>query len=195
MSATVSTRGGTARAGHDFASTRTRVTFANRETSARFVEIPIHEDHAAESPEKFTVSLSHPQCGALGAKRKAAVTIFDDPAPPPPPPPPPAFTIGGTVDGLRGSGLVLSNLGAEVPVSANGSFTFPETASAGQGYEVAVKTQPSNPTQVCSVQTRDRSDRQRERDRHRGALCDARDPVGAGFHVRGRRPGIDAGGW
>ena len=151
VSATVSTTGGTARAGHDFASRRTRVTFANRETSARFVEIPIREDHAAESPEKFTVSLSHPRCGALGAQRKAAVTIFDDPAPPPPPPPPAAFTIGGTVDGLQGSGLVLSNVGAQVPVSANGSFTFPGTASVGQGYEVAVKVQPSNPIQVCSV--------------------------------------------
>ena len=65
--------------------------------------------------------------------------------------PPAAFTIGGTVDGLEGSGLVLSNLGAEVPVSTNGTFTFPGTATSGQGYEVSVKTQPGNPDQVCTV--------------------------------------------
>jgi uncharacterized delta-60 repeat protein len=47
---------------------------------------------------------------------------------------------------------VLSNLGAEVPVPANGSFTFPGTASDGQPYEVRVKTQPQNPDQVCTVE-------------------------------------------
>ena len=77
------------------------------------------------------------------------MTILDDDQPPPPPPP--AFTIGGTVDGLQGSGLVLSNLGAEVPVSGNGSFTFPGSASDGQPYEVNVKTQPHTPDQVCTV--------------------------------------------
>lgn len=152
VSVRVSTSGGTARSGLDFTSTTTRVTFANGETSPRFVEIPIREDHAAEPPEKFTVSLSHPQCGRLGAQRNAAVTIFDDPQPPSTPPGgSQTFTIGGTVDGLRGSGLMLSNLGAAVPVSANGSFTFPGTAVSGQGYEVNVMTQPSNPDQVCTV--------------------------------------------
>jgi hypothetical protein len=77
------------------------------------------------------------------------VTILDDNQPPPPPPP--TFTIGGTVDGLQGSGLVLSNLGAEVPVSANGSFTFPGTATNGQGSEANVTTQPHAPDQVCTV--------------------------------------------
>ena len=75
--------------------------------------------------------------------------ILDDDQPAPPPPP--TFTIGGTVDGLEGSGPGLTNLGAEVPVSANGSFAFPGIASNGQGYEVSVKTQPSGPDQVCTV--------------------------------------------
>ena len=69
------------------------------------------------------------------------MTILDDDQPPPPPAP--TFTIGGTVDGLQGSGLVLSTVGsAALPVSANGSFTFPGTASDGQPYEVKVATQP-----------------------------------------------------
>ena len=150
ISASVRTSGGSAHSGQDFRPTTTRVTFGNGDTSPRLVEIPIREDAAVESQENFTVSLSHPQCGALGKQRRASVTILDDDQPPPPPAP--TFTIGGTVDGLQGSGLVVTNAGADVPVSANGSFTFPGTASAGQPYDVEVRTQPSNPKQVCTVQ-------------------------------------------
>jgi uncharacterized delta-60 repeat protein len=150
ISAIVRTKSGSAHAGQDFKPTATRVTFGNGDTSPRFVEIPVREDKAAESPEKFTVSVSHPHCGTLGKQRQASVTILDDDQPPPPPLP--TFTIGGTVDGLAGSGLVLTNAGADVPVSADGSFTFPGTASTGQPYDVEVRTQPSNPRQVCIVQ-------------------------------------------
>jgi uncharacterized delta-60 repeat protein len=123
------------------------VRFEDGDSSPRLVEIPIREDLTAEPAERFTVSLSDPRCARLRARRSAAVTILDDDAPPPAPAP--AFTIGGTVDGLQGSGLVLSNLGAELAVSGNGSFAFPGTASDGQTYEVGVRTQP--PGQVCSV--------------------------------------------
>ncbi len=149
-SVTVTTRGGTARSGTDFKPTRTLVRFGNRDTSPRFVEIPIVEDRAAEKSESFTVSLARARCSKLGKQKSASVTILDDDQPPPPPPP--TFTIGGTVDGLQGSGLVLSNLGAEVPVTANGRFTFPGTATSGQVYGVNVKAQPRNPDQVCTVQ-------------------------------------------
>jgi uncharacterized delta-60 repeat protein len=145
----VKTTGGTAQPGADFKPTRTRVRFENGETSPRLVEVPIREDLAAESPESFTLSLSDIRCAKLGKQRSATVTILDDDQPPLPPPP--TFTLGGTVDGLQGSGLVLSNLGAELPVSANGNFTFPGTATGGQTYEVNVKIQPSNPDQLCSV--------------------------------------------
>jgi uncharacterized delta-60 repeat protein len=149
-SVTLTTSGGTARSGVDFKRTRTVVRFENGDASPRLVEIPIREDRTIEPSENFKVSLADPRCAMLGKQRSATVTIVDDDQPPPPPPP--TFTIGGTVDGLQGSGLVLSNLGAEEPVSANGSFTFPGSASAGQAYEVNVKTQPSHPTQVCAVQ-------------------------------------------
>ena len=149
-SATVRTSGGSAHSGHDFRPANTRVTFGNGDASPRFVEIPIREDKAVELQENFTVSLSHPLCGTLGKQRHASVTILDDDQPPRPPAA--TFTIGGTVDGLAGSGLVLTNAGADVSVSANGSFTFPGTAFAGRQYDVAVRTQPSNPRQVCAVQ-------------------------------------------
>ena len=149
-SVTVNTSGGSARSGTDFKPTQTLVRFENGDTSPRLVEIPVREDLAAERPENFTVSLAQPRCAGLGAHRSASVTILDDDQPPPPPSP--MFTIGGTVDGLQGSGLVLSNLGAELPVAGNGSFTFPATATNGQSYEVTVKTQPHSPDQVCTVQ-------------------------------------------
>ena len=63
------------------------------------------------------------------------------------------FTVGGTVGGLAGSGLVLSlNGGAQtLPIAANGAFTFPTALPSGSPYAVTVATQPSNPTQVCTV--------------------------------------------
>jgi uncharacterized delta-60 repeat protein len=150
VSVTVRTSGGSAQAGRDFRPTTTRVTFGRGDTSPRLVEIPILEDRVAEPPEKFTVSLANPRCGKLGGQRGATVTIFDDDTAPPAPAP--EFTIGGTVDGLQGSGLVLSNLGSELPVSANGSFTLPGTHPTGDPYTVNVKTQPHNPDQVCTVE-------------------------------------------
>ncbi|HUO74585.1 MAG TPA: Calx-beta domain-containing protein [Solirubrobacteraceae bacterium] len=149
-SAVVRTSGGSARSGRDFTATRTLVRFESGDTSPRIVEIPILEDRAVESPESFQISLTDPRCARLGQRRAATAMILDDDQPAPPPAP--TFTIGGTVDGLQGSGLVLSNLGTELPVSANGSFTLPGTHSVGERYEVNVKSQPRNPDQVCTVE-------------------------------------------
>jgi cysteine-rich repeat protein len=63
-----------------------------------------------------------------------------------------AFTVGGTVSGLAGSGLVLQDNGGDnLPVDANGTFTFPTPVSSGGMYDVTVLVQPSSPTQVCTV--------------------------------------------
>jgi uncharacterized delta-60 repeat protein len=150
VSVDVSTSGGSAEAGNDFTSTSARVRFGNHDDTPRFVEIPIHQDQAAEPPETFNVSLADARCATLGQQHSATVRILDDDQPPPTPPP--TFTINGTVDGLQGSGLVLSNLGDDVPVSASGSFTFPRTAVTGQPYEISVKTQPTNPDQICTIE-------------------------------------------
>jgi len=62
------------------------------------------------------------------------------------------YTIGGTVSGLSGTGLVLQdNGGNNLPVSANGSFTFSTPIASGGNYNVTVFTQPSNPAQICGV--------------------------------------------
>jgi hypothetical protein len=61
------------------------------------------------------------------------------------------FTVGGTVTGLAGSGLVLANGNDTVSVSANGTFAFPTPVASGGSYAVSVKTQPSGPTQSCTI--------------------------------------------
>src|SRR6476469_9254574 len=70
----------------------------------------------------------------------------------PPPPPPPTYTIGGTISGLSGAGLVLQNNGANnLSVSADGNFTFASPVPSGGAYNVTVFTQPANPAQMCTV--------------------------------------------
>jgi N-acetylneuraminic acid mutarotase len=67
-------------------------------------------------------------------------------------PPPATYTIGGTVSGLSGSGLVLQdNGGNNLPVGANGAFTFSTPVAGGGAYDVTVLTQPSNPAESCIV--------------------------------------------
>jgi hypothetical protein len=62
------------------------------------------------------------------------------------------FTIGGSVTGLSGTGLVLQdNQGDDLPVGTTGSFTFATSVASGATYTVSVKTQPSSPTQTCQV--------------------------------------------
>jgi len=62
------------------------------------------------------------------------------------------YSIGGTVTGLTGSGLVLqTNAGDLVAVSAAGAFTFTNQIGSGAAYTVTVKTQPSAPAQNCIV--------------------------------------------
>jgi YVTN family beta-propeller protein len=69
-----------------------------------------------------------------------------------PPPPPATYSIGGTVTGLTGFGLVLqTNAGDVAPVFAPGAFTFPSQLGSGAAYTVTVKTQPSTPAQNCIV--------------------------------------------
>ena len=62
------------------------------------------------------------------------------------------YTVGGTVTGLTGSGLVLQNSsGKYLSVLASGSFTFKSSLDNGATYSVTVRTQPSKPTQTCTV--------------------------------------------
>jgi hypothetical protein len=66
------------------------------------------------------------------------------------PPPATKYTIGGTVTGLSGSGLVLQDNGGDnLSVSANGAFTFGTAIATGSAYQVTVFSHPA--TQNCVV--------------------------------------------
>jgi hypothetical protein len=70
----------------------------------------------------------------------------------PVPPPPQTFTVGGSVSGLAGSGLMLQNNGGDdLSIAANGNFTFATALASGATFNVTVKTQPLSPTQTCVV--------------------------------------------
>jgi hypothetical protein len=60
------------------------------------------------------------------------------------------YTIGGTVAGLTGTGLILLDNGDNnLSVSGDGSFVFTSPITNGNTYSVTVGTQPSGET--CSV--------------------------------------------
>jgi hypothetical protein len=60
------------------------------------------------------------------------------------------YTVGGTVSGLVGTGLVLQNNGGDdLSISSNGAFTFSTALSDGTAYHVTVLTPPSG--QACSI--------------------------------------------
>lgn len=62
------------------------------------------------------------------------------------------YAIGGKVVGLSGTGLVLqNNAGDDLPIAADGSFTFPTKHPSGAMFSVAIKTHPTAPSQTCSV--------------------------------------------
>lgn len=60
------------------------------------------------------------------------------------------YTVGGTVSGLSGSGLVLElNGGAGLTIDADGAFIFPEHLASGASYAVTIATQPAG--HLCSI--------------------------------------------
>src|ERR1700741_2383369 len=65
---------------------------------------------------------------------------------------PTTFTIGGTITGLTGTGLVLVDNGNDSLTVAAGStaFTFKTAVASGGAYAVTVGTQPSSPSETCT---------------------------------------------
>ncbi len=64
---------------------------------------------------------------------------------------PVTYTIGGSISGLTGTGLVLQdNGGNNLQVSAGAtSFTFTTALASGSSYSLTVFSQPSSPAQTC----------------------------------------------
>ena len=62
-----------------------------------------------------------------------------------------SFTVGGTVSGLSYPGLVLNNKGTDLPIAVGAtSFSFPNTISYGETFDVSVKINPLH--QTCAPQ-------------------------------------------
>ena len=62
------------------------------------------------------------------------------------------YTIGGTVSGLSGAGLVLQDNGGDnLAIGGNGSFTFATPIDSGETYSVTVYIPPTAPLQACMV--------------------------------------------
>jgi len=151
VSAVVTTGSGTATSGVDYEPVTAVVRFGNGESGSRTVTVPIHGDATIEPDETIGLTLSQVGgCATLGGQTTATLTIEDDDDQSPPPA---QFSIGGTVSGLVGSGLLLRDRisGFEVRPTTNGSFTIVPAQLDGSNYAVEVATQPSNPLQVCTV--------------------------------------------
>jgi uncharacterized delta-60 repeat protein len=142
------TSDGTAVAGSDYQSVETYVVFADGELGSRVALIPILSDTLIEDDETVQLTLTEiPGCGTLGTPATATITILDDDDPPEPP----TYIVGGTVTGLIGTDLMLTNLSDDLVLSASGPFAFDREYVSGLPYDVRVATQPSAPTQVCTV--------------------------------------------
>ena len=63
-----------------------------------------------------------------------------------------SFSVGGTISGLTGIGLVLQlNSKDNTQVATDGAFSFSTLISNGTDYTVTVLSQPADPTQICTV--------------------------------------------
>lgn len=64
------------------------------------------------------------------------------------------YSVGGTVSGVAGTGLVLRNInGEDLAVGANGTFAFTRPVRSGDPYAVTIAQQPVSPWQTCQVTT------------------------------------------
>ena len=149
VSVTFRASDGTAVTNVDYSAPAVTVHFGDGDTTTRSVELTALSDAETEPDKTVNLLLSEPGgCATLGAQSSAVVTLLDDDEPPPP-----TFTVGGTVTGLTGTGLVLEDRanGLDLTPTGNGPFTFPLSFTAPRPYDVRVKTQPLNPLQTCSV--------------------------------------------
>lgn len=63
-----------------------------------------------------------------------------------------SYLLSVDVSGLDGAGLALGASNETLPILANGLTSFAQRVESGAAFSVAVQTQPSTPTQTCSVQ-------------------------------------------
>jgi len=145
VSVVLGTSDGSAAAGADYSTVTQLIKFPDGDESTRTIWIPILGDADPEPNETVNLSLADLRgCATLGAQSTAVMRIEDDDAAQV------RYTIGGTVTGLVGTGLVLSNSSSTMN-AANGPFTFPVDLANGSDYSLRIATQPTNPVQICTV--------------------------------------------
>jgi hypothetical protein len=67
-------------------------------------------------------------------------------------PTPTTIAVGGSITGLLGSGLVLQNNGSsDVTIPQGGTGLSFAGISTGTSYSVTIKTQPTSPSQTCTI--------------------------------------------
>lgn len=60
--------------------------------------------------------------------------------------------VGGTATAVLGAGLVLQNNGKDdLSIASSGAFEFETSLFTGEAYDVTVRTQPTAPSQTCTV--------------------------------------------
>src|SRR5688572_13298494 len=64
---------------------------------------------------------------------------------------PQTYPIVVTVAGLVGTGLVLENGGTQLAVTLPGTISFQAGLTNGAAYDVRIRSQPSQPSQLCMV--------------------------------------------
>ena len=78
-------------------------------------------------------------CGSVGGTQDAAIDAR-------------MFTVGGSVSGFAGSGLVLRLNGAnDLPITGDGAFSFPATFADGASYTVTVAAEATCPHRICTL--------------------------------------------
>ena len=140
---------GTATPRADYTAREFFVRFPDGQSAPRGIVIPLIDDTLVEAAETLQLTLEDVSgCAELGAQSSVTVTLLDDE----PGAAPTQYTLGGSVTGLAGSGLVIDNIGtAPLPIAANGTFQFPRTFAAGHVYRIGIVSQPQNPRQACTV--------------------------------------------
>lgn len=82
-------------------------------------------------------------CGSVSVAPDAATDTAADAAS--------MFTVGGSVTGLAGTGLVLRLNGTDLAITGNGAFSFPGKLADGANYLVTIGSQPSCPQRLCML--------------------------------------------
>lgn len=147
--ATVRAADDSAIAGTHYSAFNESYVFGDGDDVPRAIRLAPIDNNTADGDVVVTLSLTAPSgCPRVGDVDEAEITIVDDEARPTDV----NYSVGGTVSGLSGTGLVLEEAVTGMRVTpSNGAFTFNYAYQDGSNYNVRIVTQPTNPIQSCTV--------------------------------------------